>query len=194
MLRSARTAVVVIIVGFLTSCATPLVVDYDYDTTYDFTKLKTYSWLPSPPGSQIEDMTEKRLTGAVDTQLGTKGYSQSTESPDFLISLEGIKKTTSAGSTAVGASVGVPVGRRGSMSVGVGKSKERVKQEGTLTMNFLDRQSNTVIWQGTATAALQPKSTPEEQQQRINQVIAEMLKHFPPQPVTKKSGGYGGGY
>jgi hypothetical protein len=182
---TAKHFIVVFILSLIVGCATPLVVDYDYDTTYDFTRLRTYDWLPSPPGSQIEDMTEKRFTIAVNTQLAAKGYSQSTESPDFLISLQGIKKTVESGSAAVGASVGIPVGHRGSMSVGVGKSKPRVKQEGTLTLNFLDRNANTVIWQGTATATIQPKSSPEEQQQRINQVIAEMLSHFPPQGAKK---------
>jgi len=133
----------------------------------------------------MEDLTEKRFTQAVNTQLGAKGYSQSTESPDFLIAMEGIKKTVSSGSTAVGASIGVPIGGRGSMSVGVGKSKERVKQEGTLTLNFLDRTNNAIIWQASATAAIQQKSSPEEQQQAINQIIAELMKNFPPQRTKK---------
>jgi Domain of unknown function (DUF4136) len=184
MLRTARLFISVFILSLIVGCAPRLVVDYDYDTTYDFTKLRTYDWMPSPPGNQMEDMTEKRVTTAMNTQLAAKGYSQSTESPDFLISLQGVKKTVESGSTAVGASVGIPVGR-GSMSVGVGKSKPRVKQEGTLTLNFLDRKANTMIWQGTATAAIQPKSSPDEQQQRINQVIAELLKNFPPQQARK---------
>jgi len=183
MRKPARYLIVVFILSFLVGCATRLVVDYDYDTTYDFTKLRTYDWLPSPPGSQVEDLTEKRLINAVDTQLAAKGYSRSTDAPDFLIALQGIKKTVESGSTAVGASFGVPVGGRGSMSVGVGKSKPRVKQEGTIVMDFLDRQANAKIWEGTATAAIQPKSSPEEQQQRINEVIAALLSHFPPQPT-----------
>jgi hypothetical protein len=182
---NARYFIAVFIIGLIVGCAKPLVVDYDYDTTYDFTKLKTYAWLPSPPGSQMEDLTEKRFIQAVDTQLGAKGYSQSAESPDFLISLQGIKKTVSSGSTAVGASIGVPMGGRGSMSLGVGKSRERVKQQGTLALNFLDRQTNAIIWQATATAEIQPKSSPEEQQQAINQVITELMKNFPPQPSKK---------
>ncbi len=182
---TARHLIVVFILSLILGCAKPLVVDYDYDSTYDFTSLKTYAWLPSPPGSQMEDLTEKRFTNAVNTQLGTKGYSPSAESPDFLISLQGIKKEVSSGSTGVGASFGVPVGGRGSMSVGVGKSRERVKQEGTLTLNFLDRKTNQLIWQGTAVAEVQPKSSPDEQQQAINQIIAELMKNFPPQRAKK---------
>ena len=181
MKKTAIQFIVLFILSIIIGCATPLVIDYDYDTNYDFTKIKTYDWLPSPPGDQIEDMAEKRFVQATNAQLGAKGYSQSTGSPDFLISLQGIKKTVETGSTAVGASIGVPVGSRGSMSVGMGKSKPRVKEEGTLTLDFVDQKTNAVIWKGTATAALQPKSSPEEQQQRINAVIKELLAHFPPQ-------------
>jgi hypothetical protein len=179
--------IILFIEGFASGCATPLAIDYDYDSTYDFGKLKTYDWLPSPPGNQMEDLVEKRVKNAVNTQLAAKGYSQSSESPDFLVALQGVKKITETGSVGVGASIGVPVGSRGSISIGGGKSKPRVKEEGTLILNFIDRQTNTPIWQGSATAKTQPKSSPEEQQRRINEVMANLLSHFPPKP------GQGGG-
>jgi Domain of unknown function (DUF4136) len=75
---------VVFILGLIADYATPLVVDYDYDTTYD--------WLTSPPGSQMEDLIEKRLEHAVETQLDAKGYSRSAESHDFLIALRGSRR------------------------------------------------------------------------------------------------------
>jgi hypothetical protein len=161
-------------------CAPPLAVEHDYDTTYDFSKLRTFEWMPAPPGDQMEEMTEKRVQGSVNSQLQGKGYTRTAEFPDFLVSLEGIKKTVTAGSTAVGASIAVPVGSHGSVHVGGGKSKPREKQEGTLNLNIVDAKTKTLIWQGTATATIQAKTSPEEQQQRINQVIAELLKSFPP--------------
>jgi hypothetical protein len=161
-------------------CA-PLAVNVDYDTTFDFTKLKSYDWLPSPPGSNREELAAKRFEQAVNSQLQAKGFARSAESPDFLIAMEGVKKTVSAGSTAVGASIAVPVGSHGAVHVGGGKSKPRVKQEGTLTLNFTDPGTKSLIWEGSATAEIQGKSSPEEQQAMINQVIAELLKNFPPQ-------------
>ncbi len=165
---------------FVSGCTTPLVVDYDYDSTFDFKQLKTYDWLPTPPGSQMEDLVEKRVRQAVNSQLQAKGLSQSSQSPDFLIALQGAKKSVETGSVGVGASIGVPVGSRGSMSIGMGKSKPRIKEEGTLILNFIDRSTNAPIWQGSATAKVEPKSSPEEQQQRLNEVMAELLSHFPP--------------
>jgi len=131
----------------------------------------------------MEEMTEKRFQGALNTQLQAKGYNRSAESPDFLISMEGIKKTVQKGSTAVGASVAVPVESHGSVSLGGGKSKPRTNQEGELTVLFTERASGKPIWKGMAAAEIKPTQSPEEQQQQIKAVIAELLKNFPPKPA-----------
>jgi hypothetical protein len=131
----------------------------------------------------MEDMTEKRFQGAMNTQLQAKGYGRIAESPDFLISMEGIKKTVQKGSTAVGASISVPVGSHGSVALGGGKSKPREKQEGELTVLITERSSGTLLWKGMAAAEIKPKQSPEEQQKNINAVIAELLKNFPPKPA-----------
>ena len=181
MERAKWIVLVVFVLAGAAGCA-PLTVDYDYDTTYDFAKLKTYDWLPSPPGDQMEEMTEKRFQGALNTQLQAKGYSRSTDAPDFLISMEGVKKSVQKGSTAVGASIAVPVGSHGSVSLGGGKSKPRVKQEGELTVLIKERSSGTLVWKGMAGAEIGPKRSPEEEQKQVNAVIAELLKNFPPKP------------
>jgi hypothetical protein len=178
-----RMFVVAACILFCAAGCAPLTVDYDYDTTYDFAKLKTYDWLPSPPGDQLEEMTEKRFQGALNSQLQAKGFNRSAETPDFLLSMEGVKKTVQKGSTAVGASVAVPVGSHGSVSLGGGKSKPRVKQEGELTVLITERASGSLLWKGMAAAEIKPKQSPEEQQQMINAVIAELLKNFPPKPA-----------
>jgi hypothetical protein len=72
------------------------------------------------------------------------------------------------------------VGRAGTINVGGGKSKPREKTEGTLVLDFLDAKTQSLVWRATASAAVEPKGTPEEQQMRINKVIAEMLVQFPP--------------
>lgn len=164
-------------------CVTPLTVDFDYDPAYDFSRLKTFAWAPSSPGDQMEEFTEKRFQGSLTSQLQAKGYSQSAESPDFLITIEGIKKTVESGRTGVGMSVAVPVGSHGSVSLGGGKSKPRTKQEGELTVLFTERASGKPVWKGMASAELKGKQSPEEQQKNINLVIAELLKNFPPKPA-----------
>lgn len=170
---------VMCIVSIMGACS-PLKVNHDYDMTYDFTKLKTYDWTSSPAGNDKEELTMRRLEQAVNGQLQAKGYTRSGETPDFLVSVQGVRKMVSGGSVGVGTSVAVPVGSRGSVSVGLGKSKSRTHEEGTLILEFTDAAAKTLVWQGTATGAMKGAASPEEQQQRINAVIAELLKKFPP--------------
>jgi len=179
---SRRIWFIVLALGIVwaAGCATPLTIDYDYDTMYDFSKLKTFAWAPSPQGNQMEEFAEKRFQGALTSQLQAKGLSQTVESPDFLIAVAGIKKTVESGRVGVGASVAVPVGSHGSVSLGGGRSKPRTKQEGELTVLFTERASGKPIWKGTAAAEIKPTQSPDEQQNQINAIVAELLKNYPP--------------
>ncbi len=161
-------------------CATPLTVNYDYDTAADFTAMKTFSWMQPAGNAVSDDLVVKRIRNAVNVQLQAKGRTEAPETPDFLIAMQLSGKTTYGGTTGVGASVGIPVGRAGTISVGGGKSKAREKTEGTLVLDFVDAKTQSLVWRATATAAVTPKSSPEEQQAHINAVVAEMLKNFPP--------------
>jgi uncharacterized protein DUF4136 len=164
-------------------CATPsgdVAVTFDYDTGANFAALKSYSWMP-PTGNAVGDeLLVKRIKTTVDTQLQAKGPVPAGANPDFLIGMQLSGKSTYGGSTGVGVSVGIPVGRAGRVSVGGGKSQAIEKKEGTLVLDFVDAKSKSLLWRATASGAVEPKSTPEEQQQRINAVVAEMLSYFPP--------------
>jgi len=122
----------------------------------------------------------KRIKTTVDSQLQAKGPVPAEANPDFLIGMQLSGKSTYGGSTGVGVSVGIPVGRAGRVSVGGGKSQAIEKKEGTLVLDFVDAKSKSLLWRATASGAVEPKSSPEQQQQRINAVVAEMLSYFPP--------------
>jgi len=169
-------AVLVAVIG----CAPPITMSVDYDTAADFTTMKTFGWMP-PTGNAVGDeLLVKKIRSAVNVQLKAKGRTEVTENPDFMVAMQLSGKTTYGGSTAVGASIGIPVGRAGSISVGGGKSKPHEKTEGTLVLDFLDAKTQSLVWRATASAAVEPKTSPEEQQERINKVIAQMLVQFPP--------------
>src|SRR3954468_16112356 len=76
--------------------------------------------------------------------------------------------------------VGNPGGRGGRVSVGGGKSKPIETKEGMLVLHFVDAKSKSLFWQATASGAVEPGLSPEEQQKRIDGVIAQMLAQFPP--------------
>lgn len=163
----------------MAGCATSSKVTYDYDTTANFAAMKTFNWMPATGNAVADELLVKRIKNAVDVQLQAKGHTLAADNPDFNVAMEVSGKTTYGGSTGVGMSVGIPVGR-GTVSVGGGKSKAREKTEGTLVLDILDTKTRTLVWRATATAPVESGYSPEEQQLRINEMIAEMLSQFPP--------------
>ena len=166
----------------MVACATsPPTMDIDYDTSADFAALKTYDWMPATGNAATDELLIKRIRGAADSELKAKGRTLDTINPDFLIAMQLSGKTAYGGSTGVGMSVGIPVGKAGRISVGGGKSKPIEKKEGTLVLDFLGAKTKALLWKGTATRTVEPSASPEEQQKRINEVIGQMLSRFPPQ-------------
>jgi hypothetical protein len=179
-MKMIRLVILTTLVLIAVNGCAPLTVNYDYDTTADFTAMKTFVWMPSAGNAASDDLLVKKIRNEVNVQLQAKGRTEVPENPDFLIAMQLSGKTTYGGSTAVGASIGIPVGKAGRISVGGGKSKPREKTEGTLVLDFVDAKTQAIFWRATATAAVEPKVSPEEQRARINKVVAEMLVHFPP--------------
>jgi len=176
-----RTIAVNLLFMILAACAaTPLAVKSDFDTTADFAAYKTYNWMPATGNAAGDELLIKNIRAAVDTQLQSKGRTLTENNPDFLIGMALSGKTTYGGSTAVGVSVGIPVGHRGSVSVGGGRSRAHESVEGTLAMDFVDAKSKDLIWRSTATDAVNPSATSEDKQRHINAVVAAMLAQFPP--------------
>jgi hypothetical protein len=180
MKRYTWLAVAVLIV--MIGCKTPLALNYDYDTTADFTTMKTFGWMPPTGNAAGDELVVKRIRSAVNVQLQAKGRTEVPENPDFLIAMQLSGKTTYGGSRAVGLSVGIPVGKAGRLSVGGAKSKPIENKEGTLVLSFVDARTQSLAWRATATAAVRSGASPEEQQTRIHEVVAEMFKQFPPMP------------
>jgi len=173
------TMLVLMLCFAVTGYAAPAV-NYDYDTAADFSVLKTFDWMPATGNAAGDELLVKKIRNTMDAQLQAKGCSKAADNPDFLIGMELSGKTVSGGSTGVGVSVGIPVGRMGRVSVGGGKSKASEKKEGTLVIDFVDAKTKSLVWRATVTDAVNPSATPEQKQQKIDAVIAEMLAQFPP--------------
>jgi uncharacterized protein DUF4136 len=171
----------------LVGCATTSGTDvtFDYDTAADFASLKSFDWMPATGNAASDELLVKRIRSSLDTQLQAKGRTPAAASPGFLIGMQLSGRTVNAGSSAVGVSVGIPVGMAGRVPVGGGKAIPNEKKEGTLVFDFVDAKTKSLLWRATASGAVNPKARPDEQQQRINAVVAEMLSYFPPASKQK---------
>jgi len=159
------------------SCST-LRVNYDYDPEADFTRLKTFDWLPMPADKRIDELVLKRIKDSVSRQLQAKGFGSSSETPDFLIALHGGKETK-----VNIADRGYNYSRRNRYRYYGDRRMDIYKyEEGTLILDFVDSKSNELIWRGSATDVLDPDPTPEQRSKKIDEAVGKILENFPPVP------------
>ena len=174
---------VIFSLGFLLSGCSMTTVNYDYDTAFDFSNLTDYGWLDIPDDFPATEIVVQRIKKAVDTQMVAKGFKQVSESPDFLISLQGFRDIIRQGVES-GTSYRGYQGYSQGYNRGYGRRTEVYEyEEGTLTLTIINTAGDTLIWQGKATGIIEPDRSTEAKEKRTQEVVAKLLTNFPP---TKK--------
>lgn len=148
-------------------------VSYDYDKTADFSKLKTYAWVP---GTNLRDeLNHKRIVDAVDAQLVKKGLTQVDPSahPDILVAYNAVFNTNlQVHGYATGAGYRFGPYRSGSARV------EEVMM-GNLIVVLVDGTTRSLLWRGIATREVDVKADPEKREQNINKAAEKLFKNYP---------------
>lgn len=166
---------VALLAGALVGCSS-VQVSHDYDTNRDFSKLKTYAWVPRPAARDPETLDEQRIHTAVDAALQAKGYVLTESTPDFRTAFHvATKQKIDVKDWGYG---GGPYDRRW------GRSNVEVTEyeEGTLVIDVVDPKTNNMMWRGTARARLNRKPPPPaERARRIAAAVDKILATFPPQ-------------
>lgn len=180
--------------GFLfcfVSCAT-FNVSYDFDPETDFSRIKTYDWMPIPEKAQINELTLKHIKYAVNKQLETKGLRLTSENPDILIAIHGGKEkrvdTQEWGyAYDYDYSHAGPFPRRflrepaGPDYMQYRRGIDTYEYEvGTLILDFVEAKKKSLIWRGTSVGVIDPSKTSEQ----IYEAVTKMLENYP--PVKKK--------
>ncbi|MBE0572222.1 MAG: DUF4136 domain-containing protein [Ignavibacteriaceae bacterium] len=161
----------------LTSCSS-ISVNQDYDPAYDFSKLKTYGFIPITEEAGIDQLNATRLGDAIKENLNAKGYTLS-ENADFGIALFFTKDTKTSIQSSGGYGYGYGYGYRGYGGMG-GSTYVSQYDEGTLVIDFVDMAKQELVWRGVGTGVLDETPTVEERTANINYAVAEILAQFPP--------------
>ena len=162
-------------------------VNSDYDQSVNFTKLHTYSLMKETnskeDGPPPNTLVMSRIDNAIRKQLDMKGFRKVTENPDFLVAYHASvdEKTVFHSTPYYGGGVGF-----GHVGVAYQDVYQTQYEEGTLIIDILNPQSNTLLWRGTAKGAVDERDNPTEKTQQINEAVAKILKTFPPSPGSNK--------
>jgi hypothetical protein len=169
--------IVAVIAMLITGGCSTISVNQDYDPAYDFSKLKTFGFIPITEEAGIDQLNATRLGDAIKANLTAKGYTLS-ENADFGIALFFTKDTkTSIQSTGYG--YGYGYGYRGYGGMG-GSTYVTQYDEGTLVIDFVDMAKQELVWRGVGTGALSDSPSVEERTANINNAVTQILSQFPP--------------
>lgn len=161
------------------SCSS-IKVTTDYDTKVDFNAYKTYAFYKTGiDKAEISDLDKKRILRAIEAELSILGIMKS-ENPDMLVSI--FTKSREK----------VNVNQNNNYGYGFGwgwnpwmwngmNTNVNVSQftEGTLFIDFIDKEKKELVWQGIGTGALKIQNR-EKKEARIKEFVKEIVSKFPP--------------
>ena len=167
-----KKAFTILIVVFFVSCSSVRVTT-DYDTSTDFNKYKTFAFYKKGiDKASISDLDKKRIMRFIESELLSKGYKKS-NSPDVLVSIftKSREKINVSGNNYAG--YWYP------RYYNANQISITQKTEGTLFIDFIDKNKKELIWQGIGTGTLMTYSA-NKKEKRIKQFVQEVLDKYPP--------------
>ena len=172
----------------LAGCA-PITVTRTYDTSTNFSNLKTFDWMPNATISVndprvIDHVVESNIKNAVLNELSKKGYKKISDGePDFYIAYHASlkEKTRDVTLTNYYGYSGYPE----TWAYWSGPSSTETYtvtfDEGMVVLDFVDPATKQPIWRGTAQAEVTLTDQPEQKRDRTNKAINKILAKFPPE-------------
>jgi hypothetical protein len=172
----------------LVACASPIRTEHDFDPEASFAKYRSFAWISEDPligprpgvarGGYISPIDDQRIRSAVDARLIAKGYrrAESRDTADLVVSY-------TIGSQEKVRSESVP-GRSSTYHSGYGRgswyggSSVRTYSytEGTLALEFYDRESRQAVWVGWASKRL---SKSDDSEEILGKAVSAILEEFP---------------
>ena len=167
---------ILLCIGVLTSCSSVKVVS-DYDTKVDFSTYKTFAFYKKGiDKASVSDLDKKRIMRAIENELNKKGLVKSTN-PDILVSIftkSREKVNVTDNNLGYGFGWGYNPWFFGSTNLNINQYTE-----GTLFIDFIDKNKNELIWQGIGSGALK-MSNMDKKEERINDFVNKIISVYPP--------------
>jgi uncharacterized protein DUF4136 len=159
-------------------------VRYNFDQSADFSKFKTYKWVPIKGAEAVNDITDKQIKDAIDAELAKKGLTKvDSDNADLFIGYQtaiGQEKQFTSYNTGWGYGPGWGGGWYGGAG-GMTTGQTSTIYTGQLALDMYDSAHHELVWRGVASKTLDPKANPEKRQKNLSKAVAKLLKNYPPQ-------------
>jgi hypothetical protein len=187
MKRSVLLALTLLLLGLGSAIAQDVRYNFDKDT--DFTKFKTYKWVPLKDAAKVNDITEKNIKDALNAELATKGLTQvDSETADLYVGYQAAvnqEKQFTSYSSDWGYGGGWYRGGWYGPTSTTTTGQTSTIYVGQLALDMYDTAKHTLVWRGVVSKTIDEKAKPEKQQKNLAKAVKKLLKNFP--PPAKKS-------
>ena len=162
----------------LMGCA-GIAVQYDYDPDVDFTRYKTFSWMPmsTQDSGARENLSgpfiEKRIRKSLAEGLTTSGLRYVRKGADVLVAYQ--LRYERKSEVRVGGYGAGYIHAPYPYAVDVRKYRE-----GTLIVDLVDPETKELIWRGWSVSDLHRAVDPQQEQEKIAWAVRTILEHYPP--------------
>jgi hypothetical protein len=159
------------VLGLLAVSAAAQSVQSDFDRSFRFSELKTFSFVVQRRAATDplagDTLNDGRIRNGLESQLTANGFRLETEKADFVIAYY---VTTKNKLNVQDYGYGPPRW--------FGSRDIRVNQysEGTLMVDFIDVKSNQVIWRGRAVGTLEMKGVDKKISKSVEKLVKQFVK------------------
>jgi Domain of unknown function (DUF4136) len=172
-------------------------VESQRDEKADFTALRTYSWLPSPPiksgiapdavtdPTLSQDVLGPHIVSAVDRELTARGLTRSEQAePDVHVvyyAALAVDMSTSELGSYLQYTTGWSL-----PPMGASTNYIETVERGTIIVDLVAHPSKRAIWRGTVATNVNHENSLDKRIARINEAMARVFERFPLRPVRKR--------
>jgi hypothetical protein len=160
-----------LVLGLLVGSAAAQSVQSDFDRSFQFSNLKTFSFAIQRRGATdplaADSLNDGRIRTGLESQLIANGFRMETEKADFVIAYY---VTTKNKLSVQDYGYGPPRW--------FGSRDIRVNQysEGTLMVDFIDVKTSQVIWRGRASGTLEMKGVDKKISKSTEKLVKQFVK------------------
>ena len=174
--------------GILSGCVSPIVIDYEQDATGKFPQYNSYIIDSREERSAYQNVAlspivDRRITRALDSVLLSKGYRNDSNNFDFRVTFS----TESKDRSRLLEFRTRPLSYRREPYFGVGTYSNMsidTYEEGTIVIDIIDARSQQLVWRAAHTERLAREARSDNE---IHAIISQILADFPPDLQTNSN-------
>lgn len=161
-------------------------VRYNFDKNTDFSKYKTYKWVPIEGAMKVDDLTDKQIKSAIDAQLAAKGLSNvNGDKVDLYVGYQAAigteKQFTSYDTGGWGYGPGWYRGGWYGGGGGMTTGQTSTIYNGQLAIDMYDTTDKDLVWRGVVSKTLDPKAKPDKREKNLTKALNKLFKKYPPE-------------